>query len=387
MKLRAGISLSLCGPLLFGCSILPSMSSLFDSSLPPQLRIVKTAQSEYERGKKLHRAGQYLEAKQAYVNALSLDPTHAEAKNGIAGLMGVSGDLDSAIALLEQLTKDHPAPHVYANLAYALELRGRDLEARDALQQALSIDPSHEVNRRRLQAMNYKLNMPSETTPSVKADPSALTFSSENIIEATGPSTYVLRYSLPASPLSSVDSVNDSDGKSKVISSAPADAQVKVPTKVVNDAALSVELINGNGVNGLAKQIGKSLPADHWRVVRTANYKHYSVGLTRIEYQLRHADDARRFSSMLGIGTRFRPNNGQRGTLRIILGHDCKNFEQLQRKLASALSAPTSSRMVMTIGLPISQATTAESPSCAMLITYPYAHACRYGEPDQHRID
>jgi len=159
VKLRAGISLSLCGPLLFGCSILPSMSSLFDSSLPPQLRIVKTAQSEYERGKKLHRAGQYLEAKQAYVNALSLDPTHAEAKNGIAGLMGVSGDLDSAIALLEQLTKDHPAPHVYANLAYALELRGRDLEARDALQQALSIDPSHEVNRRRLQAMNYKLNM------------------------------------------------------------------------------------------------------------------------------------------------------------------------------------------------------------------------------------
>jgi len=342
VKIRTGISLSLCGPLLFGCSIFPSMSSLFDSTPRSQLRLVKSAQSEYERGRQLHRAGQYVEAKQAYISALSLDPTHAEAKNGIAALMGMSGDLDNAIVLLEQLSKDHPAPHVYSNLAYALQLRGRDLEARDALQQALAIEPSHEGNRRRLQALDQKLNAPSETEPVVKTDLLPVTVSSDNAIEVTGPSTYALRYPISASPSLSSQSAKVSESKSEVSVASSSDAQLNVPAKLINGAALSVELVNGNGVSGLAKQVGSSLPVDRWRVVRTANYKHYSVELTRIEYLPQHADDARRFSSMLGIRTSFRSNTEQRGTLRIILGHDYKNIAQLKERLALALPTPRS---------------------------------------------
>lgn len=318
------------------------MSSLFDSTPQSQLRLVKSAQSEYERGRQLHRAGQYVEAKQAYISALSLDPTHAEAKNGIAALMGISGDLDNAIVLLEQLSKDHPAPHVYSNLAYALQLRGRELEARDALQQALAIDPSHEGNRRRLQALDQKLNAPSETEPVVKTDLLPVTVSSDNAIEVTGPSTYALRYPISASPSLSSQSAKVSESKSEVSVASSSDAQLNVPAKLINGTALSVELVNGNGVSGLAKQVGSSLPVDRWRVVRTANYKHYSVELTRIEYLPQHADDARRFSSMLGIRTSFRPNTEQRGTLRIILGHDCKNISQLKERLALALPTPSS---------------------------------------------
>ena len=318
------------------------MSSLFDSTPRSQLRLVKSAQSEYERGRQLHRAGQYVEAKQAYISALSLDPTHAEAKNGIAALMGMSGDLDNAIVLLEQLSKDHPAPHVYSNLAYALQLRGRDLEARDALQQALAIEPSHEGNRRRLQALDQKLNAPSETEPVVKTDLLPVTVSSDNAIEVTGPSTYALRYPISASPSLSSQSAKVSESKSEVSVASSSDAQLNVPAKLINGAALSVELVNGNGVSGLAKQVGSSLPVDRWRVVRTANYKNYSLELTRIEYLPHHADDARRFSSMLGIRTSFRSNTEQRGTLRIILGHDCKNIAQLKERLALALPTPSS---------------------------------------------
>lgn len=340
MKTRTGISLSLCGPLLFGCSIVPGLSSVFDSTPKSQLRLAKTAEGEYERGKQLHRAGQYVEAKQAYISALSLDPTHAEAKNGIAALMGISGDLDNAIVLLEQLSKDHPAPHVYSNLAYALQLRGRELEARDALQQALNIDPSHEGNRSRLQALDQKLNAPSETERLIKTDFSDGVISSENLIEATGPSTYALRYTVPAS--TPYQAFKRSEDKSEISTASLSDAELKASSKLINSAALSVELVNGNGVSGLAKQVGSSLPVDRWRVVRTANYKHYSVELTRIEYLPHHADDARRFSSLLGIGKRFRSNTEQRGTLRIILGHDCKNSAQLKERLALALPTPSS---------------------------------------------
>ena len=342
MKTRAGISLSLCGPLLFGCSIFPSMSSLFDSTPQSQLRLVKSAQGEYERGRQLHRAGQYVEAKQAYISALSLDPTHAEAKNGMAALMGISGDLDNAIVLLEQLAKDHPAPHVYSNLAYALQLRGRNREARDALQQALSIDPSHEGNRSRLQALDQKLNVPSENDPVVKTDSLPVTVSFDNSIEVTGPSTYALRYPISASPSLSSQSGKVSESKSEVSVASSSEAQLNVSDKLINGAVLSVELVNGNGVNGLARQVGSSLPVDRWRVVRTANYKNYSVELTRIEYLPHHADDARRFSSMLGIRTSFRSNTEQRGTLRIILGHDYKNIAQLKERLALALPTPSS---------------------------------------------
>ena len=342
MKTRTGISLSLCGPLLLGCSIFPSMSSLFDSSPQSQLRLVKSAQSEYERGRQLHRAGQYGEAKQAYISALSIDPTHAEAKNGMAALLGMSGDLDNAIVLLEQLAKDHPAPHVYSNLAYALQLRGRNTEARDALQQALNIDPSHEGNRSRLQLLDQKLNASNETELVMKTDSSPVTVSSDNMIEATGPSTYALRYAVSESASLSSQTVKLVQSKSEISAASLSDPQLNVPAKLIDGAALSVELVNGNGVNGLAKQVGSSLPIDRWRVIRTANYKNYSVGLTRIEYLPHHADDARRFSSMLGIRTSFRSNTEQRGTLRIILGHDCKNIAQLKERLASVVPAPSS---------------------------------------------
>ena len=242
MKTRTGISLSLFGPLLFGCSILPSVSSLFDSPPQSQLRLAKSAQGEYERGRQLHRAGQYVEAKQAYISALSLDPTHAEAKNGIAALMGISGDLDNAIVLLQQLSKDHPVPHVYSNLAYALQLRGRELEARDALQQALAIDPSHEGNRSRLQALDQKLNAPSEIEPVVKTDLLPVIVSSDNAIEVTGPSTYALRYPISASPSPSPSlssqSAKVSESKSEVSVVSPSDTQLNVSTKLINGSTL-----------------------------------------------------------------------------------------------------------------------------------------------------
>jgi hypothetical protein len=303
---------------------------------------VKSAQSEYERGRQLHRAGQYGEAKQAYISALSLDPTHAEAKNGMAALLGMSGDLDNAIVLLEQLAKDHPAPHVYSNLAYALQLRGRNTEARDALQQALNIDPSHEGNRSRLQLLDQKLNASNETELVMKTDSSPVAVSSDNLIEVTGPSTYALRYAVSESASLSSQTVKLVQSKSEISAASLSDPKLNVPAKLIDGAALSVELVNGNGVNGLAKQVGSSLPIDRWRVIRTANYKNYSVGLTRIEYLPHHADDARRFSIMLGIRTSFRSNTEQRGTLRIILGHDCKNIAQLKERLASALPTPSS---------------------------------------------
>jgi tetratricopeptide (TPR) repeat protein len=260
----------------------------------------------------------------------------------MAALLGMSGDLDNAIVLLEQLAKDHPAPHVYSNLAYALQLRGRNTEARDALQQALNIDPSHEGNRSRLQLLDQKLNASNETELVMKTDSSPVAVSSDNLIEVTGPSTYALRYAVSESASLSSQTVKLVQSKSEISAASLSDPQLNVPAKLIDGAALSVELVNGNGVNGLAKQVGSSLPIDRWRVIRTANYKNYSVGLTRIEYLPHHADDARRFSSMLGIRTSFRSNTEQRGTLRIILGHDCKNIAQLKERLASALPTPSS---------------------------------------------
>jgi hypothetical protein len=176
----------------------------------------------------------------------------------------------------------------------------------------------------------------------MKTDSSPVTVSSDNMIEATGPSTYALRYAVSESASLSSQTVKLVQSKSEISAASLSDPQLNVPAKLIDGAALSVELVNGNGVNGLAKQVGSSLPIDRWRVIRTANYKNYSVGLTRIEYLPHHADDARRFSSMLGIRTSFRSNTEQRGTLRIILGHDCKNIAQLKERLASALPTPSS---------------------------------------------
>jgi tetratricopeptide (TPR) repeat protein len=332
MKARTGICVSLCGSLLLGCSSFPSLSGLFDRErTTPALRVAKDPDAEYQRGKRLHLAGQYADAQKAYLSALAIDPSHAEAKNGMAALIGANGDLDRAIGLLVELSRDYPASHVSANLGHAYELKGRVVDAREAYQHAIDLDPGNESAQRRLLALDEKLQGPVIVDVVIEKNLMPVPDRAQSKIESIGPSMYAMHY--PTEPQRS-SSAHASD-----------DMTLKPVTEYANHVtpqqsrALPVELVNANGVTGLARHLRSLLPSETWNVVRTRNYDNFSLGVSRIEYFPSHRKEAQQFAQDIGIAGRLLANRDLQGArLRIILGHDCKNLELLKQQQASVRS-------------------------------------------------
>lgn len=348
MKARTGICASLCGSLLLGCSSFPSLSGLFGEREPaPVMRVAKDADAEYRRGKRLHLAGQYGDAQKAYLNALAIDPAHAEARNGLAALIGASGDLDRAIAMLTELSTNYPASHVYANLGHALQLKGRDFDARDAFQRAVDLDPGNQNARKRLLALDEKLQ--GTAVAVIEEKPLEPAAAEKATIESVGPAMYAMRYPDGPQPVPPVEPAVAAEVPTPAIEAlvAPAGAQVVVPAvaqaRVPRSRALPVELVNANGVTGLARQLRSLLPGDEWRVVRTRNHENFAVGATRIEYAPKYRKDAQQFAQDVGIAAKLRVNEELQGArLRIVLGRDCRDFDQLKQKLASERELPAS---------------------------------------------
>lgn len=342
MKARTGICASLCSSLLLGCSSFPSLSSLFGNPEPqPTMRVAKNADAEYQRGKQLHLSGQYGDAQKAYLAALAIDPSHAEAKNGMAALIGANGDLDRAIGILVDLSREHPASHVYANLGHAYQLKGRDIDARDAYQRAVDLDPGNDGARKRLQTLEDKLQGTAVALTAIDETPRPV--AAQASIENVGPAMYAMRY--PTGPLpATAAEAPAANVVASPAASGPAATVAAVELAVAPRArSLPIELVNANGVAGLARELRSLLPNQAWRVVRTRNHENFSVGATRIEYAPRHRQDAQQFAQDIGIPARLRVNDELNGPrLRIILGHDCKSFEQLKQKLASDGLLPAS---------------------------------------------
>ncbi len=376
MKTKTGLCITLCGSMLMGCSSL-SDSSLAFWKTPPKMAM--TADGEYQRGRQFHLIGQYSDAQKAYLSALAIDPQHAEARNALAALIGASGDLDRAIGMLVELSQRHPQSHVFANLGHAYQMRGQLFEARNAYQRAVDIDPGNENARRKLAALEQQLGATAvvEATPipePVAAQPApgaidlvmngvyAMRYPVGTVDVPEAASVDLLKAPAETTPRASVPGrIDVTEAASVDLLNAPAEVPPKmsVPMAVAitaipaesrkSDAirpptrSLTVELVNGNGVTGLARQLRGLLPANEWKVVRTANHADFWVRQTRIEYVEPHKPAARRLAEEIGVRPALRPNNEMTGTrLRVVLGHDFKDLESLRQRLAAGEAQPAS---------------------------------------------
>jgi hypothetical protein len=361
MKTRTGLCIMLCGGMLTGCSSLTDGSLAFWKT-PPKMAM--TADGEYQRGRQFHLAGQYPEAQKAYLSALAIDPQHAEAKNAMAALIGASGDVDRAIGMLVELGQRHPQSHVYANLGHAYQVRGQLFDARDAYQRAVDLDPGNENARRRLAALEEQLG--ARAVVDVPAVPAVPALPDTEPVAAPSPAggidlvssgIYAIRYPVASAAIPDRPAVNLLAAPQALVATAPAAVPVAaapmaaapVPVSLLATPAdsrssavprvatriFTVELVNGNGVTGL--------PRGEWAVVRTANHSDFLVRQTRVEYVQPHKPAARRLAEDLGGRPALRPNEELTGTrLRVVLGHDFKDLDDLKQRLATAEPLPAS---------------------------------------------
>lgn len=355
---------ALCGGLLASCASSVQRAGVAEPS--PDTAILVRAESAYQLGRQSHLAGQPEEAQRAYEAALTLVPEHAGARNGLAALHGERGELGEAIVMLTALAQTDPQPHVFINLGIAYRLRNDLVRARAAFEQALLLDPDHararELLGQVLVAENplHRLVEVGEVPPS--PSPEGMT------ITRVANGSYVLHYDLNRLMPSSVPAalpvaapVAETSSLPEVSSvPSPQDDRppaVHVPVATISElpsdsssdrrpqVALPIELLNGNGVNGFARRLRGELPPQQWRVVRTANHRHYRVKITRINYAEGFEAQARTLADTLGVEAQLVKMDGtRRASLRVVLGQDAQLASARARVQLSTARADLSGR-------------------------------------------
>ena len=103
---------------------------------------------------------------------------------------------------------------------------------------------------------------------------------------------------------------------------APAKPANPTATTPVMPAPVRLEISNGNGINGAAARLARSLSVEGLKTVRLTNMKNFDVPISRIEYQREQQVMAESLSERLGLPLKAQNEKSPRADMRIVLGHD-----------------------------------------------------------------
>lgn len=159
MKLKLIVSLIVIG--LSGCAASPEHKLAWETK--PVLNVrhgMADAVAYYQIGRSRQAQGHLAGAEAAYGKALAIDPENVDAMNALGALYAERGELERAAEIYKRVVELSPKrAYLYNNIGYALHLQGRHVEAIEALQQAVTIDPGYERAWVNLQNIARKAGM------------------------------------------------------------------------------------------------------------------------------------------------------------------------------------------------------------------------------------
>lgn len=254
------------------------LSGCTASHAPPQWQIQgvqrtshsagQNAVTYFELGKFYQARGQLVLAAEAFAASIALDPQQLAARNALAVLDARQGRLEQAATALLVLVRDFPeAAQPLNNLGYVYYLQGELAQASSMLEQAMARDGGTALARNNLQLVQA----------------AQLAF-------------------VPAAP------------------AAPAVA-------VAPEALAEIEIINGNGIRGMAAQMRLRVQARGMAVSRLRNQPGFRQERSQILYAPGHARQAgalrlalaQRGEAMQLVAV---ASQGRGAGIRLILGRD-----------------------------------------------------------------
>jgi tetratricopeptide (TPR) repeat protein len=336
------LSVLCSGAMLLACSQpLLRQGSATASQVDRQLN--QQADDAYLRGRNLHLAHRYEEAIAAYQAALRVDPAHVNARNGLAIAYAEQRDFTRAVPIWRELTRgatlsSGPAvAYLFGNLGYAYFLDGQYEQAAVALEKACLLNPLNDRAWQYLGETLQKLGQ-DERAQQMLRQASALR---EHDLRAdyaaagvTAKSTALAQaLAAPAHPdgdWAFVEVVAKPGGileLRRVVSSGAAKptarpAAALARAKADKPAVATLEISNGNGQQGMARQLSRQLRDAGVKVVRITNEKGFGVRQTRIEYRQAFRGVAQQLAERIGGGAPVEIKTGGRSDLRLVIGHD-----------------------------------------------------------------
>jgi tetratricopeptide (TPR) repeat protein len=279
---------------LLGTVLLQSCSTPVTTqelAIQPVLRIrhsQEQAATYYQLGKYHQERGDFRLALAAYTQSLFLDNKQLEARSAIASIDSMQGRLPEAEATLLALMIDYPmVAQPVNNLGYVYYLEGKYADAITTFQRALTLDSTNEKTRNNLDL--------ARTALAGFDGPAALAL-------ATTARALQVQLATPSSP-SAAPLVGSS--RMEVVQLAPAEYELKLRdsamvamtssmavamaiargTEANTARASKVEIANGNGVTGMARQVRLALGRQGIIVSRLTNARPYRQAETEIQYR------------------------------------------------------------------------------------------------------
>ena len=304
---------------------------------PSAARMAADAEQAYLIGRNYHMALRPQQALAYYRSALRDDPNHLNARNGLAVLYAEQGQLELAIALWQELTASAAGrgqAFLFSNLGYAHLIHGEPARALAVLEQACLLDPLNERAWQHLGDALQRTGQP-ERARAMHRQAEALRGHDIRTDYALAPGAGVpaidsaLRSAAPASPWAQTEITLEPSGMfvMRRVEPAPKNAAVTavappVPAARAGSARPLLEISNGNGVNGMARSLARSLGEDGPRVVRLSNQKGFGVKRTRVEYRPAFRDAAELLAGQVGAARVVKAGKSGRADLRLVLGRD-----------------------------------------------------------------
>lgn len=365
--------------LLQACATAPAPTEPRAMKMEPLMQVRgsgdQTAASYYQLGKFHQARGNREQARNAYLQSISLDRRQVEARNALAVLNSEDGRLDEAQAMLEQLTRDYPRmAYLHNNLAYVHLLRGVPDAAIPALERALALEPGNAralnnlglvqtallEKRDRLtaalgladvivekaggatdgataarpaeEAAAAALAAARQATSLVKpvpavarpAMPEMLTPTSRMEVVQVLPNVIELRQRQPAQPVVA-ERREEKTEKAAVVESKPLAAAPPQPR------AFRFDVANGNGVPGMALKMRDALARRGIHAARVTNKRPFNTESTEIQYLAGFEKEAERVRNAMSSHVTMKPVAAITGTqdVRLVLGRDAAGYAAL----------------------------------------------------------
>ena len=233
----------------------------------------QNAATYFELGKFYQERGQVALAADAYAASLALDPRQLGARNALAVLDARRGRLEDAATALRELVRAYPeAAQPLSNLGYVYYLQGQLAQASGALEQALALDGGKALARNNLQL------------------------------------------------------VQDAQA-AQTAQEAQAAAPVQPAVAIAPPLPASIEIINGNGIRGMAAQLRLRVQAQGVAVSRLGNLPGFRQARSQILYAPGSARQAEALRQVLARhGTAMQlvgvDSLGRGAGIRLVLGRD-----------------------------------------------------------------
>ena len=302
------------------------------------------ADAAYVAGRQHFERGDLPAAQAAYEQALRHAPRHVNARNGLAVLHAQRGEHVAAIAQWQALTQETGTArpqqaYLFSNLGHAYSLDGRDAQALPVLEQACLLDPLNALAWQHLAQVLERLGQ-HERAAVMRRQAASL---QEHDVRRD---LALLRGEVapqgvpapvPEAPAMARVEIPQSDGMAR-LRRVPA-AVRSLPAGPLTPAAGTplprLEIVNGNGVPGLAAALARSLAGAPVQVVRLANEASFQVARTRVEYRPAQEQAARQLARQLGTQVQTQvPTQAAdcpASELRLVLGRDLSDPAMLHR--------------------------------------------------------